>query len=383
MRDFGKIQTSIWRSFRSYSDDTKLLAIYLLSSPHTNMIGCFDLPFGYVMADLSMSFERVKQGLNNLSERSFITLDEPNNYILINDFLKFNSIDNPNQAASAINLFDQIPNRSFLKPLLAPVLLDIVEKSESISKDKRGFANTLKTFISNSCLTLVKPLDKPFRNQKQEQKQEQNITPKAPLCINFEHSENPEPEPKSPIQLPEEIGQLKSEELPDEKILALRERSVFDFWKQEFGHSEIVMDSSLRRIIANALCIATIEKCKIAIRGCKIDPWCNGSDPKSNGRVHDSLGMILKNSESIHRYSELWKNRDKIKTLASQAATETSEQRIQRETERKKQEKKSREAEEEEVSRLQKKYPSEFDMVQHHRGFNACILAAKKLELLT
>ena len=54
MRFFGKIETGFWRNpkVNRLSDHAKLLAVYLLSCPHGNAIGCFVLPRGYIAVDL-------------------------------------------------------------------------------------------------------------------------------------------------------------------------------------------------------------------------------------------------------------------------------------------------------------------------------------------
>ena len=53
-RDYGQIQSAFWThpKIRSVGPDAKLIAAYLLTSPHTNGLGCFYLPLGYVATDL-------------------------------------------------------------------------------------------------------------------------------------------------------------------------------------------------------------------------------------------------------------------------------------------------------------------------------------------
>ena len=62
MRDYGKVQSSFWTSADTckLSDDGKLLSLYLLTGPHSNILGCFRLPIGYVSDDLGWGFERVR-----------------------------------------------------------------------------------------------------------------------------------------------------------------------------------------------------------------------------------------------------------------------------------------------------------------------------------
>lgn len=158
MRDYGKVHTSFWISdgMRRVSDDARLLALYLLTGQHTNMIGCFRLPDGYVSEDLSWTPERVSKGFDELSANGFATRDFSSKWVLIRNFLSWNSIENPNQGIAALRLFDQVPDKSTVKPELARVLSFAISH---ISKAKlKGSERVLE----------------PFLNQEQEQEQEQD-----------------------------------------------------------------------------------------------------------------------------------------------------------------------------------------------------------------
>lgn len=157
MRDYGKVHTSFWISdgMRRVSDDARLLALYLLTGQHTNMIGCFRLPDGYVSEDLAWTPERVSKGFDELSANGFATRDSSSKWVLIRNFLSWNSVENPNQGIAALRLFDQVPDKSSVKPELARVLASALSHI-SISKLK-GSERVLQ----------------PFLNQEQEQEQDQ------------------------------------------------------------------------------------------------------------------------------------------------------------------------------------------------------------------
>ncbi|MBZ7451319.1 hypothetical protein FMJ32_27680 [Klebsiella michiganensis] len=141
---------------RRVSDDARLLALYLLTGQHTNMIGCFRLPDGYVSEDLAWTPERVSKGFDELSANGFATRDSSSKWVLIRNFLSWNSVENPNQGIAALRLFDQVPDKSSVKPELARVLASALSHI-SISKLK-GSERVLQ----------------PFLNQEQEQEQEQD-----------------------------------------------------------------------------------------------------------------------------------------------------------------------------------------------------------------
>lgn len=111
MRDYGKVHTGFWTSdnLRGLDVDAKLLAIYLMTSPHTNMIGCFRLPDAYACDDLGWTPERLRNGFETLSKGLFVKYDEKTKWVWIIKFLSFNKPENPNQWKAAAKLADSIP----------------------------------------------------------------------------------------------------------------------------------------------------------------------------------------------------------------------------------------------------------------------------------
>jgi hypothetical protein len=145
MREYGKLQTQFWTSddIRKLSDDGRMLAIYLLTGPHTTLIGCFRIPEGYVCSDIGWTVERVSEGFQNLCQNGFLTRDEVSRWVIIRKYLKWNEIENPNQAKAAIKLFRQIPESSGLKPIMAKVFSDYCPR---ISADElKPFNNPSET----------------------------------------------------------------------------------------------------------------------------------------------------------------------------------------------------------------------------------------------
>jgi hypothetical protein len=118
MRDYGKVHTSFWTSdtLREVDDHAKLLALYLLTSPHTTMIGAFRLPDGYAFEDLGWSSEQLRNGLQTLSDSGFSIYCQKSKWVWILKFLDFNRPENPNQWKAAAKLAASIPeNVSFKK----------------------------------------------------------------------------------------------------------------------------------------------------------------------------------------------------------------------------------------------------------------------------
>ena len=122
MREYGQVQCHFWQSPEalSLSDQGKLLALYLLTGPHSNGIGCYRLPDGYVMADFGWSQETVSKGFEELFQAGFAKRFE--GVVLIPNFLRWNGISNPNVANARQKEFEMLP-KGEAKTLAARALL--------------------------------------------------------------------------------------------------------------------------------------------------------------------------------------------------------------------------------------------------------------------
>ncbi len=128
MRDYGKVQTEFWEhpGVRRLSTEAKLLYVYLLTGPHTNMAGCFKAPAGYIADDLGWVSDTVSKGFDELSAEGFATTDADSRFVLVHGFLKFNQIANPKMAIGMMKWFREVPDASPLKALLAAEVIEHV-----------------------------------------------------------------------------------------------------------------------------------------------------------------------------------------------------------------------------------------------------------------
>ena len=157
MRDYGKVYASFWSSatIRGLSDDGRMLALYLMTSPHTTIIGAFRLPDGYVCEDLQWSVERVAEGFAELFANGFANRCETTKWVWIRKHLDWNPPDNPNQRKSCAKVAQQIPAECGWR-------LDFMRVcGPSIGIEQVPESNPSQT------------VPQPLLNQKQEQEQEQ------------------------------------------------------------------------------------------------------------------------------------------------------------------------------------------------------------------
>ena len=206
MRDYGQVQTAFWTNpdTRNLSDAGKLLAMYLITGPHSNGIGCYYLPNGYVMADLGWSSERVSKGFKELFRSGFIMRCEHTFFILIPKFLKWNQITNANVAKARQKEFESVPRKSAVFSKLCESMLKYGREFQP------EFETTLKGFkkgferVSNS---------EPYRTVQEPEQEPEKImvdgkkppSAKTELDEKFEqfwaaYPKRPEGNPKKPAR---------------------------------------------------------------------------------------------------------------------------------------------------------------------------------------
>jgi hypothetical protein len=141
---YTRIDELIWKDakLKKISNESKLLFIYLLSCQHRNVLGLYNLPKYYVQGDLGYSFETVSKGLEELFNSGFITYDDEAETILVNNFLKYNPLENPNQVKGALKVMPTIP-----KTQLFYKLVDVIKSSENthLHELKAGIESYLKS----------------------------------------------------------------------------------------------------------------------------------------------------------------------------------------------------------------------------------------------
>jgi hypothetical protein len=173
-RDYGRVHSNFWNSadIRSLDDDGRILALYLLTNPHSNAIGAYLLPDSYIADDLQWSLERVRQTLCQTVSKGFCKRFRDGRHIVICSHLKWNPIENPNVAKAALKQCEQIPTDD-------PAFQCVFNGLERY-RDRFG----------NDWETVSKRYGKPFRIPKPYPKPKPEPKPKP--------GPKPEPEPNLP-----------------------------------------------------------------------------------------------------------------------------------------------------------------------------------------
>lgn len=124
MREYARISPRFWmgetgRSIRSKGANAQLLALYLLTSPHSNMIGLYWCPITYMAHETGMSSEGASKALKSLTEIGFCHYDEASEVVWIVEMARYQVGDRlsekDKQAKGVQNAYNDLPKNLFLE----------------------------------------------------------------------------------------------------------------------------------------------------------------------------------------------------------------------------------------------------------------------------
>lgn len=90
MRDYGTVASQFWvrgtgKELRG-DMEAQLVALYLMTSPHANMIGVFHLPVLYLAHETGLSMDAAKGALERLAGKDFCTYEPESEWICVHRF---------------------------------------------------------------------------------------------------------------------------------------------------------------------------------------------------------------------------------------------------------------------------------------------------------
>lgn len=89
MRDYGKVSPRFWtgKTGKALRGDmeAQILALYLMTSPHANMIGVFHCPVMYMAHETGMTIEGASEALGRLENARFCTFDADEELVWVHE----------------------------------------------------------------------------------------------------------------------------------------------------------------------------------------------------------------------------------------------------------------------------------------------------------
>ena len=125
MRNYGKINPQFWmgktgKSLRREGALAQLVALYLITSPHANMIGFYHLPLSYIVHDTGLSFDEVQRGLQGCVASGLCLYDCDSEIVWVFEMARFQIEEELKPRDKRIgyvqNAYDNLPPNAFLLP---------------------------------------------------------------------------------------------------------------------------------------------------------------------------------------------------------------------------------------------------------------------------
>ncbi len=171
MRDYSKVSPQFWigktgKSLRG-NPAAQVLAMYLMTSPHANMIGVFHCPILYMAHETGLTFEGASEALESLIVAGFCTYEADSEVVFVHRMAA-------HQVGESLNPKDnQVKGVQKYYENMAPPL--IKQAFYAIYSVAFCLPDQPKTQLKTQAPS------KPLASQEQEQEQEQEIdTPKPP-----------------------------------------------------------------------------------------------------------------------------------------------------------------------------------------------------------
>ena len=135
MSRYTTVESIIWHDekFRSLPEDARMLFLYLLTSPHSNMLGIFYLPKLYACSDLQWDPERYQRGIDTLCHTLLIEVDK--DIIWVKNYLKYNQIRGPRQVTGAVNRLMSLPDTKLIGPFMKNLEKHLLEDDLKLFKE--------------------------------------------------------------------------------------------------------------------------------------------------------------------------------------------------------------------------------------------------------
>src|SRR5450830_881938 len=168
MREYGKVGPKFWigatgKKLRVAGFEAQVVALYLMTSPHANMLGLYYIPKMFIAHETGLGLEGACKGLQSAIEAGFCEYDEASEMVWVIKMAKYQIADaltgKDLRIKGVQNEYDSLPANPYL--------------ARFFERYAQAFCMTTKRGGGSD---LVSPLQAPsmtLASQEQEQEQEQ------------------------------------------------------------------------------------------------------------------------------------------------------------------------------------------------------------------
>lgn len=178
MRDYAMVSPRFWighsgRELRSAGADAQVVALYLLSSPHANMLGLYYLPIAYIAHETGLTAGAARAALAKVIELGFCAYDDAAEVVWVHEMARFQIGE---QLEPADKRCKGVQKEYLHLPAnrLLPAFFDRHAGRFHLTT-KRGDKAAIDTSAQKPHQRASEAPSKPLRSQEQEQEQEQDL----------------------------------------------------------------------------------------------------------------------------------------------------------------------------------------------------------------
>ena len=224
MRDFAKLAPQFWigatgRKLHQNCPEATVVAAYLVSGPHSTMLGLYYLPKIYIAHETGLGMEGASKGLQRAIEAGFCQYDDASEMVFVPEMARFQIAERlepkDNRCRWIQRAYDALPENPFLG--------SFYEKYAAAFHLKQSRGATIQT------ITTSEAPSKPLRSQEKETEKEteQEIETETEKEQEQEHEKREgdlrERETSQPLS-PREAKQRQDQKLLHGEIKLYREK---------------------------------------------------------------------------------------------------------------------------------------------------------------
>lgn len=177
MRDYGKVSPQFWigqtgKSLRAEGMEAQLVAMYLMTNPHANMLGLYYCPVMFIAHETGMGLEGAYKGLQSAIKAGFCAYDDASETVWVFEMARYQIADalvgKDLRIKGVQNEYDSLPENPYLEAFF--------------DKYAASFCMMTKRFCRAADEVKSEAPLKPLRSQEQEQEQEHIKTPIPSGC---------------------------------------------------------------------------------------------------------------------------------------------------------------------------------------------------------
>ncbi|WP_180173598.1 hypothetical protein [Acinetobacter sp. YH01024] len=170
MREYGKVSPHFWTGSTGKQlrqcPESLVVSMYLMTSPHANMLGLYYMPLLYVAHETGLGMEGASKGLQWACEAGFCSYDHASEMVWVHEMARFQIADKlkstDKRSVGVQNEYNSLPSN--------PYLASFYDKYSQAFCMTEKRQNTVKKVVKNEAPS------KPLASQEQEQEQEQENT---------------------------------------------------------------------------------------------------------------------------------------------------------------------------------------------------------------